>query len=52
MRLLRETADLILAPYEEALRTLEVTLAANRSAETGEPVTLSGNGPDGEDSCG
>ncbi|MCL6442905.1 MAG: Gfo/Idh/MocA family oxidoreductase [Alicyclobacillus sp.] len=32
--------NLVLAPYEEALRTLEVTLAANRSAETGEIVRL------------
>lgn len=32
--------SLILAPYEEALRTLEVTLAANESAETGKPVIL------------
>lgn len=35
-----ETGDrsLILAPYGEALRTLEVTLAANESAKTGLPV--------------
>ncbi|WP_339324429.1 Gfo/Idh/MocA family oxidoreductase [Paenibacillus sp. FSL W8-0194] len=35
-----ETGDrsLILAPYVEALRTLEVTLAANESAKTGLPV--------------
>ncbi len=30
----------ILAPYEEGMRTLEVTLAANESAKTGVPVTL------------
>jgi len=37
-----ETGDrsLILAPYSEALRTLEVTLAANESAKTGQPVML------------
>lgn len=37
-----ETGDdsLILAPYEEAMRTLEVTLAANESAETGLPVMI------------
>ncbi|GIP37169.1 hypothetical protein J31TS4_04490 [Paenibacillus sp. J31TS4] len=33
-------AGLILAPYEEALRTLEVTLAANASAASGIPVLL------------
>jgi predicted dehydrogenase len=32
--------DHILAPYEEALQTLEVTLAANESAETGVPIIL------------
>ncbi len=31
----------ILAPYEEALKTLEVTLAANDSAKWGRPVTIS-----------
>ena len=31
---------LILAPYEEAMRTLDVTLAANESAETGYPVMI------------
>ncbi|GIP25734.1 hypothetical protein J23TS9_08640 [Paenibacillus sp. J23TS9] len=37
-----ETGDrsLILAPYREALRTLEVTLAANESAKTGQPVSF------------
>ncbi|MCJ8014270.1 Gfo/Idh/MocA family oxidoreductase [Paenibacillus sp. KQZ6P-2] len=37
-----ETGDrsLILAPYCEALRTLEVTLAANESAKTGQAVSL------------
>jgi predicted dehydrogenase len=30
----------ILAPYEEAMRTLEVTLAANESIRTGKPVLL------------
>lgn len=32
--------SLILAPYAEALRTLEVTLAANESAKTGQPVSF------------
>lgn len=32
--------SLILAPYREAMRTLEVTLAANQSAESGLPVKL------------
>jgi myo-inositol 2-dehydrogenase / D-chiro-inositol 1-dehydrogenase len=32
--------SLILAPYDDALRTVEVTLAANQSAETGSPVLL------------
>lgn len=37
-----ETGDrsLILAPYREAMRTLEVTLAANDSAKTGQPVSF------------
>jgi len=33
--------SLILAPYEEALKTLEVTLAANDSAQSGQSVFLS-----------
>jgi predicted dehydrogenase len=33
--------SLILAPYEEALKTLEVTLAANESAKSGQSVFLS-----------
>jgi predicted dehydrogenase len=33
--------NLILAPYEEALKTLEVTLAANDSAESGQSVMIS-----------
>jgi predicted dehydrogenase len=32
--------DLILSPYEDALRTVEVTLAANESSRTGLPVIL------------
>jgi predicted dehydrogenase len=32
--------SLILAPYEDALRTVEVTLAANKSAESGNPIFL------------
>ncbi|KIL40573.1 oxidoreductase [Gordoniibacillus kamchatkensis] len=32
--------ELILSPYEDAMKTLEVTLAANDSARTGLPVTL------------
>lgn len=32
--------DLILAPYEEALKTLQVTLAANQSAITGMPEAI------------
>ncbi|WP_422660903.1 Gfo/Idh/MocA family protein [Paenibacillus sp. EC2-1] len=32
--------SLIFAPYREAMRTLEVTLAANQSAESGLPVKL------------
>ncbi|MWV42077.1 gfo/Idh/MocA family oxidoreductase [Paenibacillus sp. HJL G12] len=37
-----ETGDrsLILAPYSEALRTLEVSLAANESAQSGQPVSF------------
>ncbi|QHT62431.1 Gfo/Idh/MocA family oxidoreductase [Paenibacillus lycopersici] len=34
--------SLILAPYDDALRTVEVTLAANRSAQSGLPVQLGG----------
>ncbi len=30
----------ILSPYQDAIRSLEVTLAANESARTGQPVTL------------
>jgi hypothetical protein len=33
--------SLILAPYSEAVRTLEATLAANESAISGQPVILS-----------
>lgn len=32
--------ELILAPYDEALRTLQITLAANESAQTGRTVAL------------
>lgn len=32
--------SLIRAPYDDALRTVEVTLAANKSAESGSPVLL------------
>jgi predicted dehydrogenase len=32
--------SLILAPYDDALRTVEVTLAANKSAQTGQPIVL------------
>jgi myo-inositol 2-dehydrogenase/D-chiro-inositol 1-dehydrogenase len=38
----RET-NRILCPYEKALKTLEVTLAANESAQTGNPITLGNN---------
>lgn len=34
--------ELILAPYEEALKTLEITLAANDSSRSGMPVSLGG----------
>ncbi|MEY9094903.1 Gfo/Idh/MocA family protein [Paenibacillus sp. RC84] len=33
-------AELILAPYDEAIKTLEVTLAANDSAASGLPVAI------------
>lgn len=36
--------SLILAPYEEAMHTLEVTLAANESAQSGFPVTITKRG--------
>ena len=32
--------SLVLATYEDGFKTLEVTLAANESAETGQPVTI------------
>ena len=32
--------SLVLASYEDGFKTLEVTLAANESAETGQPVIL------------
>ncbi|ETT60703.1 oxidoreductase domain-containing protein, partial [Paenibacillus sp. FSL H8-457] len=32
--------SLVLASYEDGFKTLEVTLAANESAETGQPVTI------------
>jgi hypothetical protein len=32
--------DLIRAPYEEAIKTLEATLAAHQSANSGETVRL------------
>ncbi|MGZ9583972.1 Gfo/Idh/MocA family protein [Paenibacillus marinisediminis] len=37
-----DTGDrsLILAPYEDAMRTLEVTLAANESAKSGQSITI------------
>jgi predicted dehydrogenase len=34
--------ELILSPYEDAMKTLEVTLAANQSAAEGVPVKLQG----------
>ncbi|MFS0555237.1 Gfo/Idh/MocA family protein [Brevibacillus sp. 179-C9.3 HS] len=42
--ILTEDRSLILSPYESARKTLEVTLAANQSAEQGKPVTIMGKG--------
>jgi predicted dehydrogenase len=41
--IVKREADRILCPYEDALKTLEVTLAANESAQTGNPITLGNN---------
>lgn len=38
--LLNDKPELILSPYHDAMKTLEVTLAANESALRGVPVTL------------
>ncbi|NRF95728.1 Gfo/Idh/MocA family oxidoreductase [Paenibacillus frigoriresistens] len=38
--LVSQRPELILAPYTDAMKTLEVTLAANESARTGLPITL------------
>ncbi|WP_246469883.1 hypothetical protein [Cohnella nanjingensis] len=42
--------SLVRSPYEDALGTVEVTLAANASARTGRPVGIGGRMRDGADS--
>jgi predicted dehydrogenase len=39
----QKNPSLVLASYEEGLKTLEATLAANKSAETGQVIQLSSN---------
>lgn len=38
--IIKQDQSLILSPYEDALKTLEVTLLANESARTGSPVYM------------
>ncbi|MFD0670756.1 Gfo/Idh/MocA family protein [Cohnella sp. GCM10027633] len=38
--IIRQDRGLVLASYEEAMKTLEVTLGANESMRTGQPVSL------------